>query len=90
MYIYINAVYSNPDIRLRILFVPIQFSVHIEGPQFTGYAICRLESGKLFQAEALEMCTRMVSGSNIRQGIDCPHLGCSFSQYLQENVRILH
>jgi hypothetical protein len=86
--IYLNAVCSNPDFRLRILFIPIQLSVHIKGLQITEYAICRLDSRKLFQAETLDICTRMVSGSNISRGIDFPHLGSSFSQYLQENARI--
>jgi hypothetical protein len=70
-------------------FIPIQISVHIKGPHLTEYTNCRLESRKLFQAEALEICTRMVSGSNISRGIDCLHLGCSFSHYLQENTRLL-
>jgi hypothetical protein len=80
---------SNPDFRLRVLFIPIQFSVHIMEPQFTEYGTCLLESIKLFQAEALEICIRMVSGSNISRRIDCLRLGSSFSQYLQENIRIL-
>lgn len=65
----LNAVCSNPDFLLRIFFVPSQISVHIKGPIFAHYAIFRLESKNLFQAEALEIRTRMDSGSNTSRSI---------------------